>query len=111
MINTPASIQALAPLDFNTGTDGVVLVTHVNADGQVVDYRVLSGETSPELKPQLDRLMYFSIFRPATRLGEPTDGQVVLNLRRITVRGRGAPSPAREGSGNSAGSLPERSSV
>jgi Putative zinc-finger len=83
---TPARLESLAPLDFNTGREGLVLVTHVNADGRVVDYTIVSGKPSPELKSELDRLMYFSVFQPATMLGEPTDAQVVLSLRRITVR-------------------------
>jgi hypothetical protein len=111
-ITTPARVESLAPLDFNFGTDGVVLLTHVNADGQATEYKVLSGTPSPDLKPQLDRLMYFSLFRPATRLGQPTDGQVVLSLRRITVRGRGAAAPARDESPSSSTAEPtERSSV
>lgn len=87
---TPARLESLAPLDFTTGREDLVLVTHVNADGQVVDYRVVSGNPSPEVKSELDRLMYFSVFRPATLLGEPTDAQVVILLRRITVRGGSA---------------------
>jgi Putative zinc-finger len=87
---TPPRLESLAPLDFNTGDMQLVLVTHVDAGGRVVDYRVLSGEQSPELKPELDRLMYFSVFRPATLLGKPTDGEAVLSFSRITVRGSGA---------------------
>ena len=84
---TPARVQALAPMDFNTGENELVLVTHVNAAGRGVGYQLLSGESSPELMQRLDRMVYFSVFRPATMAGKPTDGQVVLSLRRITVRG------------------------
>jgi hypothetical protein len=84
---TPARVQALAPIDFNTGDNGLVLVTDINAEGRATSYRVLSGQRSPEIMERLDRMIYFSIFRPATNFGRPTDGQVVLSLRRITVRG------------------------
>jgi anti-sigma factor RsiW len=84
---TPARVQALAPMDFNTGDNGLVLVTQINAAGRVKGYRVLSGAGSPELMQRLDRMIYFSLFQPATRFGKPTDGEVVLSLRRITVRG------------------------
>ncbi len=84
---TPARVQALAPIDFNTGDSGLVLVTEINAEGRAKGYRVLSGQRSPEIMNQLDRLIYFSIFQPATNFGKPTDGEVVLSLRRITVRG------------------------
>jgi len=84
---TPPRLESLAPLEFNTGDMQLVVVTHVDAGGRVVDYQVLSGEQSPKLKPELDRLMYFSVFRPATLLGKPTEGDAVLSLSRITVRG------------------------
>ena len=34
---TPPRVQTLAPLDFNTGDQGVVLVTHIDAEGRVMD--------------------------------------------------------------------------
>ena len=84
---TPARVRELAPMDFNSGDNGLVLVTQINAEGRVKGYRVLSGQHSPELMQQLDRMIYFSVFQPATMFGKPTDGEVVLSLRRITVRG------------------------
>lgn len=84
---TPPRVDRLAPIDFNTGEKAVVLVTKINAGGRVMGYRLLSGPNSPELIQRLDRMIYFSTFQPATMFGRPTDGQVVLSLRRITVRG------------------------
>ena len=83
----PARVQQLAPMDFNTGDPGLVLVIPINAKGRVKGYRVLSGQGSPELMQRLDRMIYFSVYQPATMFGKPTDGEVVLSLRRITVRG------------------------
>ncbi len=83
----PARVQQLAPMDFNTSDTGLVLVIPINAEGRVKGYRVLSGEHSPELMQRLDRMIYFSVYQPATMFGKPTDGEVVLSLRRITVRG------------------------
>ena len=82
---TPPRVRVLAPLDFNTGDQPVVLVTRIDAGGRVLDYKVLSGQRSPELLYGLDRMMYFSLFHPATILGKPTEGRMVLAL--ITVRG------------------------
>jgi len=84
---TPPRVKELAPINFNTGDQPVVLVTQIDAEGRVMSYRVLSGQLSPEISRDLDRLIYFSLFDPATTFGKPTDGQVVLSLRRITVRG------------------------
>jgi hypothetical protein len=84
---TPPRVRELPPFDFNTGDAPVVVVTRIDAGGRAMGYRVLSGESSPELIHQLDRVIYFSNFQPATWFGRPTDGQVVLSLRKITVRG------------------------
>jgi hypothetical protein len=85
---TPPRLRELPPIDFiNTGDQPVVLLTQVDAAGRVMSYTVLSGQVSPEFAHQLDRLIYFSVFDPATTFGRPTDGHVVLSLRRINVRG------------------------
>jgi anti-sigma factor RsiW len=84
---TPARVQELAPMDLNPDENGLVLVTQINAAGRGIGYQLLSGQSSPQLMQRLDRMIYFSVFRPATMAGKPTDGQVVLSLRRITVRG------------------------
>ncbi len=86
-IATPPRVRALAAINLNTDDQAVVVVTQVNAEGRVMGYRVLSGQHSPELTQRLDRMMYFSLFHPATMFGKPTDGQLVLSLRQITVRG------------------------
>lgn len=84
---TPPRIETLWPLDFNTGDQPLILVTHIDASGRATDYQVLSGQHSPELTYRLNRMMCYSLFRPATMFGKPTNGRMVLSLRRITVRG------------------------
>ena len=84
---TPPRVRALAPMDLTSDDQTVVVVTQVNAEGRVIGYRLVSGQQSPDLTKRLDRMMYFSLFQPATMFGRPTGGQVVLSLRQITVRG------------------------
>jgi putative zinc finger protein len=84
---TPPRILALAPISLPGGDADLVLVTHVNSDGKVLDYSVLSGQSSPALLRRLDRMLYFSQFAPAMVDGVRTEGHVVISLRRITVRG------------------------
>jgi len=88
---TPARVEALAPADFPSDENPVMLV-RVDSKGRATGYRLISGQLSPELMQHLDRMIYFSAFQPATAfrgsfLGRASDGQVVLSLRRITVRG------------------------
>lgn len=84
---TPPRVQVLAPMDFDTGGRPLVLETYVNAKGRVTSYKILSGQQSPGLTHRLDRMMYYSLFQPATTFGQPTSGRLVLSFRRITVRG------------------------
>jgi hypothetical protein len=84
---TPPQVLTLAPLDFSTGDEPVVVLTNIDSTGQVMGYKVVSGQNSPQLMHNLDRLIYFSRFSPATTFGEPTDGKVILALKQITVRG------------------------
>ncbi|MGD0921236.1 MAG: zf-HC2 domain-containing protein [Terriglobia bacterium] len=86
-IYTPPRVRALAPINFDSGDQSVVLLTQIDAAGRVMSYKVLSGQLSPQLSRDVDRIIYFSLFDPATAFGKPTDGQVVLSLRCITVRG------------------------
>jgi hypothetical protein len=84
---TPPRVQALPPFYLDSGDAHVVVAARIGAGGRAMAYRVLSGGTSPELIHELDRVIYFSNFQPATWFGSPTDGQVVLSLWKITVRG------------------------
>jgi len=86
-IVTPPRVRTLAPVNFNTEDNPLVLAARIDAEGRVKAYRLISGQNSPELTYRLDRMIYFSRFQPATTFGMPTEGQVVLSLRRITVRG------------------------
>ncbi len=86
-ISTPATLQDLNPVSFNVGAKPVIVLTTVDAQGQATGYKILSGQHSPQLTRQLDRMIYFSLFHPATMFGRPTSGKVVLMVRRITVRG------------------------
>ena len=84
---TPPRVRVLAPMNFDTGAQPLVLVTDVNAQGRVTKYRIISGKHSPGLMQRLDQMMYYSLFQPATSFGQPTSGQVVLSFRTVTVRG------------------------
>ena len=85
--STPPQIRMLAPLDFNPGSQPLVVLTEVGPDGNATGYQVISGAKTPEILKHLDRLIYFSIFMPATRFGRPSKGRMLLSLREITVRG------------------------
>jgi len=92
----PARLESLAPFPVsepaaNNGHSGsgVLLVeATLNAQGQVVTYKVLSGPSDMAVNRQLDQVLMFSRFRPQFSFGRPTDGgRVMLSFSEVRVRG------------------------
>jgi anti-sigma factor RsiW len=88
---TPPRLQALpSELALETesaaNSEPVVVETLVDANGRVQDYRIISGDARG-LEPQLNNIMIFTTFQPATTFGVPTPGRAVLSFAKINVRG------------------------
>lgn len=86
---TPPRLVNVSPLqlELETGDETVVVESFVDASGRIVDYRILSGPHTHAVMRQLDRMLLFSQFYPATSFGTPIGGRVVLSFRRIEVKG------------------------
>jgi hypothetical protein len=73
--------------DVELQHDLLVDVT-VDAQGQMMNYDIISGTDTPTLRHQLDQMLIFSRFRPMLSFGRPTaGGHVVLSFSAIHVRG------------------------
>jgi putative zinc finger protein len=92
----PAQLESLAPFPVADidGTDGhsssgaLLLEATLDAQGQVVYYKILSGSTSLAVQRQIDQLLLFSRFRPQLGFGRPMGGgRVLLNFNEVRVRG------------------------
>ncbi|MGH9741036.1 MAG: anti-sigma factor family protein [Candidatus Acidiferrum sp.] len=67
---------------------GLLVDVTVDAHGQMADYQILSGPSSPDLRHQLDQMLFFSRFRPMMSFGRPTGGgHVILSFSAVRVRG------------------------
>jgi len=93
LLYTPPRLQAL-PSNLELGSvpavnsEPVVVETLVDANGRVQDYRIISGPADVHgLEPELNHIMIFTTFQPATTFGVPTSGRVVLSFAKINVRG------------------------
>ncbi|MBV9073030.1 MAG: zf-HC2 domain-containing protein [Acidobacteria bacterium] len=70
------------------GLDGPVLIeASVDANGRVLDYRILSGHDSDSLRMKIDNALIFTTFEPARAFGEPASGHVVLAFATVNVKG------------------------
>ena len=68
--------------------EGLQVYVTVDARGQMMDYEIVSGPASPELRRQLDQVLLFSRFRPMMSFGRPTaGGHVILTFNAVRVRG------------------------
>ncbi len=86
---TPPRLES-SPFSTTLGAaaDSVVVETVVDAQGRVQDYRVISApENSQKTLQQLDNMMIFTTFRPATSFGHPIPGRVVVSFSLVNVKG------------------------
>jgi hypothetical protein len=84
----PAFLENFGPMPAPTFDDGLMLEATVNARGEEVNYKILSGPSNSLVTRQLDQILLVSRFRPRLTNGLPTDGgHVVLNFRSVRVRG------------------------
>jgi hypothetical protein len=70
--------------DFN---NPVVVEAFVNGEGEVYDYKIISGNADNETRSQLKDTLIFSVFAPARVFGQPVPGTVLLSFSGVSVRG------------------------
>jgi hypothetical protein len=91
----PAELESLAPFPVPDigGTDGrassgLLLEATLNAQGEVLFYKILSGPSDPSVQRQIDQVLLFSRFRPQLGFGRPMGGgRVLLSFNEVHVRG------------------------
>ncbi|MGD0964548.1 MAG: zf-HC2 domain-containing protein [Candidatus Acidiferrales bacterium] len=92
----PARLESLAPFPMPgiVATEGhpdsgaLLLEATVNAQGQVVFYRILSGPDNSAVQRQIDQVLLFSRFRPELSFGLPmAGGRVLLSFSEVHVHG------------------------
>jgi hypothetical protein len=67
---------------------GLLVDVTVDQHGQMLDYQILSGPDSRDMRHQLNQMLLFSRFRPMMSFGRPaTGGHVILSFSAVRVRG------------------------
>jgi hypothetical protein len=91
----PARLMAMAPFPItgleesgHAGPHALLVEATVNAQGEAVSYRILSGPDTDMVRRQLNLVLLFSRFRPQMSFGRFTSGgRVVLSFSDISIRG------------------------
>jgi hypothetical protein len=65
----------------------VVVEAYINDEGEVYDYRIVSGPTDAATRSQIENLLLIGRFAPARFFGQPVRGLAVLSFASVNVRG------------------------
>jgi len=65
----------------------VVVEAYINGEGEVYDYRIVSGPTDAATRAEVENLLLYSVFAPARFFGQPVRGLAVLSFSGVSVRG------------------------
>ena len=80
--------SAVSDNDQIRGSVGPVVVeAYINGQGEVYDYRIVSGPVDDNTRAQVVNLLLWSHFEPARFFGQPVRGLAVLSFSGVSVRG------------------------
>jgi hypothetical protein len=86
-----APVLSFSPSEIGMATvnaESIVVEAYINQDGRVQNYRILSAPSDvKDYLPQLNNMLIFTVFHPATEFGQPTGGKAVLSYSKINVKG------------------------
>jgi len=91
----PAQVERLAPFAVpglvaaeGNPAGALMIEATLNAQGDVVSYKILSGPDDAAVQRQVEQLLLFSRFRPSLSFGRPMDGgRVLIGFSEVRVRG------------------------
>lgn len=72
---------------FKVTSAPVVVEAYVNNEGEVYDYRIMSGPDDAATRAQVENVLVLSRFEPARYFGQPVRGLAVLSFSGVSVRG------------------------
>ena len=78
---------SLEPGPIGDRDNPVVVEAFINGNGQVYDYKIVSGATNVKTRSQLESALLFSVFDPARTFGQPVRGAVLLSFSGVSVHG------------------------
>jgi len=73
--------------DIGTLSGPVIVEAYVNDEGEVYDFRIVSGPNDAATRLQVQNLLLFSFFEPARFFGQPVRGLAVISFTGVSVKG------------------------
>jgi Putative zinc-finger len=84
LLYLPTAVQSD---EIGASSSPIIVEAYVNPEGQVYDYRILSGPTDAMTRSEVENMLLFSVFEPAKYFGQPVRGLAVLSFGGVAVRG------------------------
>jgi hypothetical protein len=72
---------------IDTFSSPVVVEAYINGEGNMYDYRIVSGPNDEATRSQIENMLLTSRFEPARFFGQPVRGLVVFSFSGVSVRG------------------------
>jgi hypothetical protein len=66
--------------DTNKLAEPLMIETHVGDTGRVLDYKIISGEETPEVEQFVREQLSLATFTPATAFGRPVESKIILSF-------------------------------
>jgi len=77
---TNLTMIQFAGSDTREFQEPLMIETHVGDTGRVLDYKIISGEESPEAVRFIREQLSLATFTPATAFGRPVDSKIILSF-------------------------------
>ena len=77
---TNLTMLRFAESDTNGMEEPLMIETHVGDTGKVLDYKVISGPETPEVRRFIHEQLSLATFTPATAFGRPVDSKIILSF-------------------------------
>lgn len=87
LLTTPARVISMASLDGIKTGEGILIQVEVDQEGRVADYHLLTPVSDPETIAQIQSVLVFTRFQPATAFGAPRVSTQIINLSYVPVKG------------------------
>jgi Putative zinc-finger len=77
---TNLTMIQFAGSDTNKLAEPLMIETHVGETGRVLDYKIISGEETPEVEQFVREQLSLATFTPATAFGRPVESKIILSF-------------------------------
>ncbi len=86
-LRTPPRLLSSGPMQSDNGIECMVVQILIDENGRVADFHIVRGKQTPEQVRNLEYVLVFAVFDPATVFGRPTTDTMVLALRDGHMKG------------------------